>query len=178
VTGRFVEIHYRRLPDREDVFRQRVLEEAEDCVVTLLERAELRRPVEVAGRAVLEPGAPGTWFTYPGRWYDIGRFHLADGTFTGHYANLLTPVRMEGPRWETTDLMLDVWCGADGHVEILDEAEFADAVERGWITPPTAATAREHAETLALAARQGEWPSARVRTWSLEKALGSLNDES
>jgi len=177
VTTNLVEIHYRRLPDREEVFRQRVLEDADGCVVTLLEHAELRRPVEVAGLTVLEPGAPVIWFTYPGRWYDIGRFHLRDGTFTGHYANILTPVRMEGGRWETTDLMLDVWCGADGHVEILDEAEFADAVDRGWIAPDTAATAREHAETLALAARQGEWPSARVRAWSLEKAREMLNVE-
>jgi predicted RNA-binding protein associated with RNAse of E/G family len=169
-----VSIHYRRLPDRVRVFRQRVLEEAGEYVVTYLEAAPLARPVEVGGRVVLEPGAPVVWFTYPGRWYDVGLFHLADGRFTGTYANILTPVRMEGERWDTTDLLLDVWVGAGGEVAVLDEAEFAEAVERGWIDAATAAAAREHAETLALAARQGVWPPEHVRGWSLERAKGVL----
>jgi predicted RNA-binding protein associated with RNAse of E/G family len=169
-----VEIHYRRLPDREQVFTQTVLEDAGEYVVTLLEAAELERPVEVGSRPVLEPYAPVVWFTYPDRWYDIGRFHLADGTFTGVYANILTPVQMHGSRWETTDLCLDVWYGADGRVEVLDRAEFAEAVDRGWIDEPTATTAREHAEYLVTAARQGVWPPPHVDEWELARALHHL----
>src|SRR4051794_37728926 len=90
---RRVTIHYRRLPDRDEVFRQIVVAETGSYVVTLLESAPLRKAVRVAGRVVLEPGAPVVWITYPGRWHDLGRFHLADGTFTGVYANVLTPVR-------------------------------------------------------------------------------------
>jgi len=165
-----VAIHYHRPPDREQVFHQRVVEETDEYVVTLLESAELKGPVEVEGRTVLEPGSPIVWFTYPGRWYDIGRFHLRDGSFTGIYANILTPVRMEPGRWETTDLFLDVWKGADGVVRVLDEAEFQDAVEQGWIDSATATAAREHAETLALAARQGVWPPDHVEAWTLERA--------
>ena len=37
------------------------------------------------------------WTTYRGDvWHDVGRFHLADGTFTGYYANILTPVGIDG----------------------------------------------------------------------------------
>jgi predicted RNA-binding protein associated with RNAse of E/G family len=165
-----VAIHYRRPPDREEVFHQLAVARSEEYVVTLLESAPLSRPVVVEGRTVLEPGAPVVWFTYPGRWYDIGRFHLRDGTFTGLYANILTPVQMHGERWETTDLFLDVWKGVDGRVTVLDEAEFAEAVERGWIDPATATVAREHAESLALAARQGVWPEDHVAAWDLERA--------
>jgi predicted RNA-binding protein associated with RNAse of E/G family len=168
---RSVAIHYHRPPDRLEVFHQRVVAETDEFVVTLLEAATLKRPVAVAGRTVLEPGAPVVWFTYPGRWYDIGRFHLRDGTFTGVYANILTPVRMEHDRWETTDLFLDVWVGADGSVALLDEAEFEDAVDRGWIDRATATAAREHAETLALAARQGVWPPEHVAAWTLAAAM-------
>jgi predicted RNA-binding protein associated with RNAse of E/G family len=171
-----VAIHYRRLPDREEVFHQRVVHRGVDHVVTLLESASLARPVVVEGRTVLEPGASVVWFTYPGRWYDIGRFHLLDGTFTGLYANILTPVRMEGRRWDTTDLLLDVWRGTDGTVTILDQAEFEDAVERGWIDGGTASAAREHAETLALAARQGEWPPDHVERWTLARAFDAVRD--
>lgn len=170
MSGGEVVIHYRRLPDREEVFRQRRVSDAAEWVVTLLESAPLKRPVEVAGRVVLEAGAPVVWLTYPGRWYDIGRFHLRDGTFTGWYANILTPVRMQGDHWETTDLCLDVWAGADGRVEVLDEDQFAEAVERRWMDSATAAAAREHAETLALAARQGAWPPPEARHWTLQRA--------
>ncbi|HEX5724027.1 MAG TPA: DUF402 domain-containing protein, partial [Longimicrobiaceae bacterium] len=124
---RTVTLHYRRLPDREQRFRQIVVAETAEYVVTLLPAAELRRPVEAAGRVVLEPGAPVVWFTYPGLWHDVGRFHRADGTFTGFYANVLTPVAMHGDRWETTDLAVDVWLGADGAVEVLDRTELAEA---------------------------------------------------
>ncbi|CAN5577815.1 hypothetical protein BH24GEM3_BH24GEM3_24230 [soil metagenome] len=174
MSERTVSIHYRRLPDAERIFEQRLVEDAGEYVVTLLDAAPLPRPVVVAERTVLEPGAPVVWFTYPGRWYDIGRFHLADGTFTGYYANILTPVRMQGDCWDTTDLCLDVWKGSDGRVGILDELEFEEAVECGWIDAPTAAAAREHAETLALAARQGVWPAPHVDEWDLERARGRL----
>lgn len=165
-----VTIRYRRLPDREQIFEQLLVEDAGEYVVTLLESAPLARPVVVDGRVVLEPGAPVVWFTYPGLRHDIGRFHLADGTPTGIYANVLTPVRMEGLEWETTDLCLDVWAGVDGRVEILDREEFDEARNRGWIDEPTATAALEEATALARAAREGRWPPAHVREWDLERA--------
>ncbi|HEX2204807.1 MAG TPA: DUF402 domain-containing protein, partial [Longimicrobium sp.] len=140
-----VDIHYRRLPDRVTVFRQVVVEDAGEYVVTFLEASDVAKPVtDGGGRTILEPGAPVVWFSYPGAWHDVGRFHLADGTFTGVYANVLTPVAMRPGRWETTDLCLDVWMGADGRVEVLDEAELAEAEARGWIDaarPPRAPAA-------------------------------------
>jgi len=170
MAARTVRIHYRRLPGREQVFEQLRVEDAGEYVVTLLEAAPLKAPVLVGGEPVLEPGAPVVWFTYPGSWHDVGRFHRGDGTFTGYYANVLTPVVMDGDRWETTDLSLDVWAGADGRVEILDEEEFAEAVESGWLDEETAARARREAERLAEAARAGEWPPAHAREWDLRRA--------
>ena len=64
------------------------------------------REAEVA----LERGSDAVWFTFPGLWHDIGRFHRSDGTFTGIYANILTPplIQPDGV-WHTTDLFLDLW---------------------------------------------------------------------
>jgi predicted RNA-binding protein associated with RNAse of E/G family len=167
---RWVEIEYRRLPDREQRFSQRVLEDDGECVVTFLEAAELPKPVKAGTRVILEPGAPVVWFTFRGLWHDIGRFHLRDGTFTGFYANVLTPVEMEGDRWRTTDLCLDVWLGADGGVQVLDEDELAEAERHGWATAETAARARDEAAGLVERAREGRWPPAKVRDWPLERA--------
>jgi hypothetical protein len=171
---RWVEIEYRRLPDREQRFRQRVLEDDGECVVTFLESAELPKPVKAGTRVILEPGAPVVWFTFRGLWHDIGRFHLRDGTFTGFYANVLTPVEMEGDRWRTTDLCLDVWLGADGEVQVLDEDELAEAERRGWATAETAARARAEAAGLVERAREGRWPPALLHDWTLERARAAI----
>ncbi|HEX2189365.1 MAG TPA: DUF402 domain-containing protein [Longimicrobiaceae bacterium] len=174
-AGRSVRIRYRRLPDRVQTFEQALVEDAGEYVVTLLEPADLPRPVVVGGHVVLEPGAPVVWFTYRGEvWHDVGRFHLADGTFTGCYANVLTPVRMRGGDWETTDLALDVWAGADGTTETLDLDEFEEAVRRGWLDPETEARARAEADALAGAARAGLWPPEHVRSWDLARARAHL----
>ncbi len=171
---RWVEIEYRRLPDREQRFRQRVLEDDGECVVTFLEAAELAKPVRAGTRVILEPGAPVVWFTFRGLWHDVGRFHLRDGTFTGFYANVLTPVEMDGDRWRTTDLCLDVWLGADGGVQVLDEDELAEAERHGWASAETAARARHEAATLAERAREGRWPPALLHEWTLERARGAI----
>jgi predicted RNA-binding protein associated with RNAse of E/G family len=170
-----VAIHYRRLPDRVQVFRQLVLEDAGDYVVTFLPAADLPRPVTAGGRTVLEPGAPVVWITYRGRWHDVGRFHLADGTFTGVYANVLTPVEMDGARWDTTDLCLDVWLGSDGDARVLDKDELRAAEGAGWVDAETARRAREEAAALLEGVRRGEWPPREVHEWTLERARETVS---
>lgn len=169
-----IRIRYLRPPDRVRVFRQRLAHDAGGYVVTLLPAAELPGPVRVGGRTVLDAGAPVVWFSYRGDvWHDVGRFHRADGTFTGLYANVLTPVRMDGAEWETTDLFLDLWMGADGHVEVLDRDEFDAAVEAEWIDRATAERALAEAARLEADARAGTWPPAHVGEWTLERARGA-----
>lgn len=169
-----VHIHYRRPPDRLELFEQLIVAERDDCTVTFMPAATIPRPVRVDERTILEPGAPVVWFTYPHQWHDIGRFHLRDGRFTGCYANVLTPVAMQGRRWETTDLFLDVWVPDGGTPVLLDEEELADAERRGWVPPETANRAREHARGLLAEAGRGRWPPAHVGEWTLERVLARL----
>ena len=165
-----VAIHYRRPPDRLEVFRQPVVDDDGECVTTFLPQARIKKPMKVGGRVVLEPGASVVWFTYRGDvWHDVGRFHRADGTFAGFYANVLTPVRMDGADWRTTDLFLDVWMDADGGAAVLDRDEFNAALAAGWIEPRTAASALAEAERLLDDARRGAWPPPHVREWTLER---------
>lgn len=170
-----VTIHYRRPPDRLQIFHQRLIHRADDHVVTFLESAPFDRPVYSGDQVILEPGAPIVWFTYRGRWHDIGRFHLADGTFTGVYANILTPVAgFETREWDTTDLFLDVWVPPEGPPSLLDEDEFAEAVERGSLTAEVAQSARAEAGRLLDAAGRGEWPGPEVEHWTLERVRSTI----
>lgn len=167
--GGHVRIHYRRIPDREQIFDQQVVAvEPDGAVVTLAEAAPISRPVRANGRVILDPGAPAVWLTFPGAWHDIGRFHRADGTMTGFYANILTPPEMAATVWHTTDLFLDVWQPVDGPPSLLDEDEFEEARTRGLLDAPTADRARDEAERLLTAAQEGSWPPEPVRRWTLE----------
>jgi predicted RNA-binding protein associated with RNAse of E/G family len=166
-----VRIHYRRPPDREQIFDQRVVARTADCVITLLDAAHLARPMRIGGEVALEAGSPIVWFTFPGLWHDIGRFHTAAGEPTGLYANVLTPVQFVAhDRWETTDLFLDVWLDRSGHVQLLDEDELDAALLAGWIDAATGAVARAEAARILDAAAGGDWPPAIVREWTLARA--------
>ncbi|MEJ2216776.1 MAG: DUF402 domain-containing protein [Gemmatimonadota bacterium] len=171
-----VRIHYHRLPDRLDVFTQRLVHRSPDVVVTLLQETPMSSPLRVAGRTVLEDGAPVVWFTFPGAWHDIGRFHTPDGRFTGCYANILTPVRFLGPdEWETTDLYLDVFVDPDGDVSLLDSDELDAGLRQGAIEAGLATAAHREADRLVQLARAGHWPPPIVETWTLERVLESID---
>jgi len=170
-----VHIHYRRPPDREDVFVQHLVLDGPEVKVTVQPATPIDGPVTVEGRTVLEPGSPVVWFTFPGAWHDIGLFHTADGRYTGLYANVITPCRLHsvgsGPplKWETTDLFLDVWMDGEGSARILDEPDFEAAVARGWVAPSTGARALREAQRLERDAGSS-WPPEVVREWTLERA--------
>lgn len=167
-----VRIHYLRPPDRLETYSQRLLLARDDVYVTFLEHVASRQALRLDGETILEPGSPIVWFTFPGAWHDVGRFHDVGGRFTGYYADILRPVRFLSAReWEVTDLFLDVWLGADATTaRLLDEDELEQALSRGWIDEDTARTARREAERLLSDAAAGRWPPPVVRAWTLERA--------
>lgn len=186
-----VRIRYQRPPDREEVFHQTLVHEGRDGLVTLMPAAGITAPMVVADRTILEPGAPVVWFTFPDTHHDIGRFHTADGTFTGYYANILTPVDLDADPpppdtpndadragidardsdiWRTTDLFLDVFLAPDGRVHVLDRDELRDATAREWVDRATAGRAELEANRLVESIRAGRWPPAIVDAWPLARA--------
>lgn len=144
--------------------------------MTLLEATELAKPSVVEGVTILESGSSVVWFTFRDAWHDVGRFHDADGRFTGLYANVLTPVLgLDGSDWTTTDLFLDVWLGAEAaRAQVLDEDELEHALGQGWIDAPMAASARAEAARLLKAAAAGSWPPPVVGEWTLERARAAM----
>lgn len=180
-----VRIHYLRPPDREEVFEQELLLDSDRVKVTLARNVEFDPPIRIRDRVVLETGSHAVWFTFPGAWHDVGRFHRADGSFTGFYANVLTPPvfrRPDGPgrpgRWDTTDLFLDVWMSPDGRTSLLDREQLDEALRRGWIEPATAERAVREGTALLARAEAGAWPPEVVREWTLERALAQSSSPS
>ncbi len=169
-----IRIHYRRPPQGLQVFEQTLVLDREDVKVTLAENMPYQPPMRIEGSIVLELGSDVVWFTFPGAWHDIGRFHRADGTFTGCYANILTPPVLDGERWDTTDLFLDVWVGRDGKTLLLDEEELDEALGREWVDRGTAERARAEARSLVEGAEGGTWPPPVVAEWTLERCRSVL----
>lgn len=169
---RRVEIHYRRPPDRLDVFVQDLVVDTLDLKITLHDPSTLDTELRVGDRVIYEPGAPIVWSVFPGAWHDVGRFHLIDGTLTGFYLNLITPVQIEGGLWRMYDLCLDLWVDAHGGYQVLDQDEFDEAVDRNWIDSETASRARQELAYLIRQIESGTWPSAVVRDYDLQRVRG------
>jgi len=172
-----VTIHYLRPPDHLRTFRQPIIHQNPQVIVTFSRRIRVPSPMELDGEVVLETGSDIVWFTFPGLWHDIGRFHNARGAFTGFYANLLTPVEMlPGNIWRTTDLFVDVWMKPGQAPRLLDEDELRDALNADALEAGIARRAQEEAERILERAHAGAWPPPVVHEWTRERALGVLND--
>jgi len=145
--------------------------DGQDVKVTLAEEVAIPKK-RVRGELAMEPGSDVVWFTFPGVWHDIGRFYLSDHTFSGFYANILTPPEFhEGGKWTTTDLFLDVWMSPRGQLTILDEDQFLTAVGSGVVQAEVAERALQELKDIRSAARVGQWPPPVVFEWDLERAL-------
>lgn len=170
-----VDIHYLRPPDDTVIYSQALVVDDASVKVTLASDLVLDQPVTIGGSIVLEAGSAAIWFTFPDTWHDIGLFHSADGTFTGTYANVITPCVFETPtRWSCTDLFIDVWIDPGGAVRILDEDELLAAERQGWVDSETAQRAREEASSLKKRAEAREWPPPVVLEWNLQRAIDAL----
>lgn len=164
-----IEIHYRRPPDRLDVFVQDLVVDASDHKITLHDPSSLTTALTVGDQIIYEPGAPIVWYVFRDAWYDIGRFHLRDDTFTGYYVNLIAPPELEARPWTFYDLCLDVWVNPNGGFVVLDQDEFDEAVDRRWIDPSTAERARLELERFIRMLAEGRFPPALVHDHPLPR---------
>lgn len=140
--------------------------------VKVLLQDQYRGPGLLAGdERIQESGAPMVWFVFPERWYDIARFHLLDGTFTGWYTNLTTPVRISGDSWSATDLFLDLWTPMTGGSMWLDETDLETATRAGTIDRVTRQRIDNERALIELQLKLGAWPPPITRDIDLAQAL-------
>jgi predicted RNA-binding protein associated with RNAse of E/G family len=140
-----------------------------DVKVLLLEENH-GTSLQVRSENILEPEGPIVWFIFPGLWYEIGRFHLADGTFTGWYTNLCTPVVMGNDAWSSTDLFLDHWLSPTGQRLWLDEDEFSQAIRADLLDEEKVKRVSEERAYIDSRVAAAAWPPAIALEFDLERA--------
>jgi predicted RNA-binding protein associated with RNAse of E/G family len=166
-----VRIHYHRPGRGTIVFHEDLVLDRPDVKVTLL-REYAGDAARAGNHRILDAGAPIVWFVFPHLWRDVGRFHLADGRFTGWYTNLRRPPRMDGADWHCTDLFLDHWIPADGGPAVwLDEDELAAARAQGLVTAEDTAGIAAERTALDRLTAVGQWPPDICREMTLAHAL-------
>jgi predicted RNA-binding protein associated with RNAse of E/G family len=164
-----IEIHYRRPPDRLDIFVQDLVVDEPDHKITLHDPSSLTTALTVGDQVIQEPGAPIVWYVFPNTWYDIGRFHLEDGSFTGYYVNLIVPPELGERRWTIYDLCLDVWLDPNGSYIVLDQDEFDEAVDNHWIDTTTAQRTRHELDGVLQKLAAGRFPPDVVQRYPLKR---------
>jgi predicted RNA-binding protein associated with RNAse of E/G family len=161
-----IEFEYHRPGKGTTVYHEWLVLTHPEAKVLLLEHYA-GEEVLTHGNTILGRGAPIVWFIFPGAWYDIGRFHLLDGTFTGWYTNLSTPVHFGKRRWIGHDLFLDLWQPVDGTPVWLDEDEFEAAVDTGIIDTLTSRRVMKERMQIQSLLDQGLWPPPIARAIDL-----------
>lgn len=131
-------------------------------------------PVEVNGASILDPGAPIIWFVFPDAWADVGRFHRADGSFTGWYTNIRTPIVIAGNNWSSTDLFLDHWLPHEGRGSWLDQDELEAAVRATVIDHWTVERVAKERQRIEKLLAIGDWPPPVTREIDLAKIRTEL----
>jgi len=99
-----------------------VLERGDNTIV--LRTSWNREPMDL-GFVVLEPGDGWIETFYSDRWYNVFEIRAAGGRLKGWYCNVTRPARITANEVAAEDLALDLWVGANGATETLDEEEFA-----------------------------------------------------
>lgn len=173
--ARQIELEYRRPGKPTTVYREWLVLDRPDVKVLLLDPYE-GPDVLVEEIMIQERGAAIVWYVFPERWYDVGRFHLTDDTFTGWYTNFCRPTEIAGDRWIGRDLFLDLWQPVGGEHRWLDEGELDDAARQRLIDAATRNRIRSERAMMEYLLRDGEWPPPVARDIDLHQAR-ALNME-
>lgn len=125
------------------------------------------QPLVLEGTEVIGEGYRAVWFLVKGEGWDVAAVYRPNGGWTGYYVDVLDPVFWSdaepGTLLPIVDLFLDVWIWPDGRYQVLDEDEFAEAVDRGWISHRQRDHALRVLAGLEAGIRQGTFPPAEVR---------------
>ena len=156
-----VSIAYRRLPN--DI-RQLpgVLRQVSAARLVIESPIVVERPQRVLGRVIADSGFLAIWFLYRNRWYDVGKFYDRQRNLVGYYCDIIKPLnkllRTPVKTSRITDLFLDLWITPEGDYVVLDEDEFEEALDHGYLPKNLADQARKQMDSLIQKVKAGRFP--------------------
>jgi predicted RNA-binding protein associated with RNAse of E/G family len=98
----------------------------------------------------------------------VQKYFDENGRMVGMFAPVCMPFATGGDGLRTNDLTLGLWIKADGHVMVLNEAEYDAAVQSGAITSDEAMEAEQRIREMTLATAKNAFPPAIIRNFELE----------
>ncbi len=102
--------------------------------------------------------AKGISCTFMNKGFKISKFMKEDGGLVYYYCDIIhSEYFPEDNKWIFTDLLTDVKIYPDGHVEIVDLGEAADALNEELIDKDTVAELLKKLDTLLGLIYSGEW---------------------
>ncbi len=161
-----LELIYKRLPNRVNHFRQKLLYEDSSVIVTT-QQLKPSSSIAIDGKTVLDNGFTAVWFVFANLWYDIGKIYDLQNMFTGYYCDIIMPMHRAENHFEITDLFLDLWVTPDGAYQIQDNDEFEEAIANDWIEPDLADKARRALRNLIAEVESGVFPPKIAADWEL-----------
>jgi len=122
----------------------------------------------LSGTVVAAPGY--IWFRF---WVleteqIVEKYFDDSGKVVGIYAPICKPFLAGENGLATADLLLGLWSTVDGHVMVLNEAEYEAGVLSGLISADEAKEAELRIREMTLATAKGQFPQAVIRNFELE----------
>ncbi len=159
-------IVYHRLPDTVREYPG-LLRGETPGMLTIESRLTTSKRTSAFGKIIADNGYLAIWFIFRNRWYDVGKFYDLSGKWLGYYCDIILPVPKlladQSRTVELTNLYLDLWIFAEYEFLILDENEFADAIEKRYLTEKIATQAKDQLNILLEMIRRQEFPPKEVR---------------
>jgi len=164
-----IRLRYIRLPNNTMEFVDELLYRSSKMIVGR-SKVSSQNSVVFDGKKVLADGFTIVYFEFVGKWFNVVKIWNKRGEHTGYYCDIVTPPRFSGDWMELTDLFLDLWVSPDLRYKVLDEDEFEEAFQKGWITQELHEKARKELQKLIRRVENKRFPPAVVK--DLERRLG------
>jgi len=158
-----INLTFVRPSKRTDVFVHRLVEDTGDLIVSDF-TFEMSKPFMVNGRSAVVHGDRGLLFEYSDGYEIIAVAH--GSKLVGHYLNINLPFERTKDGYMVRDLFLDIWIWKDGNYVILDEDEYAEACENGWISKDEQGFASRIMKRLVAMITSGDFPPEKVSSLS------------
>jgi hypothetical protein len=92
------------------------------------------------------------------QYFSIMEIQATTGDLLGFYVDLTTPVRKVDGEYYLTDLILDLWVFPDLTYRVLDEDEWQQAIQAGWVSKEIQHTVQKTLKGLKREIRLGKFP--------------------